>query len=108
MVGASGAIFGVIGAQLADVALNFDSLCMPWLKLGVTLLVLLVVAGRVALAKALLKSGVSGQIQRNKGALVGSLHACRDCCQFIAQGYGRRGADLLSVLLLHSCLQYFR
>ena len=41
VVGASGCIFGLVGLYIADVILNFESLSLPWLRLG-TMLVALV------------------------------------------------------------------
>ncbi|GAX85096.1 hypothetical protein CEUSTIGMA_g12516.t1 [Chlamydomonas eustigma] len=40
VVGASGCIFGLLGLYLSDIALNFESLSLPWLRLG-TLIVAL-------------------------------------------------------------------
>ena len=34
VVGASGCIFGLVGLYVADIALNFESLTLPWLRLG--------------------------------------------------------------------------
>ena len=41
VVGASGCIFGLIGLYIADIILNFESLALPWLRLG-TMIVALV------------------------------------------------------------------
>ncbi|KAG1665637.1 hypothetical protein FOA52_011231 [Chlamydomonas sp. UWO 241] len=37
VVGASGAIFGLVGLFIADVCLNYESLVLPWLRLGAAL-----------------------------------------------------------------------
>jgi membrane associated rhomboid family serine protease len=34
VVGASGCIFGLLGLYLSDIVLNFESLSLPWLRLG--------------------------------------------------------------------------
>ena len=34
VVGASGCTFGLVGLYLADVALNFESMTLPWIRLG--------------------------------------------------------------------------
>ena len=34
VVGASGCTFGLVGLYIADVALNFESMTLPWIRLG--------------------------------------------------------------------------